>query len=482
MGASSRRVLVTGGTGVVGKSAVDHLLARGFTVRLLSRNAERDARQWPQGVEPYPASITDDAKVCGAGADCEAILHITGIVTEDPPEVTFEKVNVEGTRALAREAERCASRYHESKRRAEEAVAAECTSVPSLVLRVGNVFGCGDQVLSLLLRMVRSLPVVPVVGFGQQPFQPVWADDLGKALALSVDLEGHDGAVLNLLGPERTTVHEVLDIFGELTGRKPPRVPVPELVARLGTALSDKVGLGLPVHADEVIMLCEGNALEPGQSNAMVDVFGVEMTPLREALRALTEAMPEQLPAEGVGQLERQSYVGRLTSPGVDPEAAMAFFRDHFAELTGEGAMDTEAGRPDAVGATLTMELPMRGQVQVRVEQLTPTSLTLVTLAGHPLAGVIRFLASADGEALRFEVRSYTRAGSYVDLLAMAGGGKIAQKLTWVRVIKALADRLGAPLEGDVEVQTHTLSEGEAAGLEDWLEELVLARKRKEAA
>src|ERR1051325_8663501 len=48
-GVHTMKVLVTGGTGLVGKAAVDRLLEAGHTVRLLSRHADDDARQWPEG-------------------------------------------------------------------------------------------------------------------------------------------------------------------------------------------------------------------------------------------------------------------------------------------------------------------------------------------------------------------------------------------------------------------------------------------------
>ena len=49
------KVLVTGGTGVVGLAAVAELVRLGQTVRVLSRNAEEDAQQLPEGVESWPA-------------------------------------------------------------------------------------------------------------------------------------------------------------------------------------------------------------------------------------------------------------------------------------------------------------------------------------------------------------------------------------------------------------------------------------------
>ena len=61
--------------------------------------------QWTGGVTPVKASISDGATLPGAAEGCDAVIHIAGIVAEDPPEITFEKVNVEGTRNLVAEAE-----------------------------------------------------------------------------------------------------------------------------------------------------------------------------------------------------------------------------------------------------------------------------------------------------------------------------------------------------------------------------------------
>ena len=98
------KVLVTGGTGVVGKAAVDCLLHAGHTVRLLSRHADADARQWKAGVEPHTGDVGSESAILGAADGCDAVLHVAGIVSESPPDVTFQTVNVDGTRRLCREA------------------------------------------------------------------------------------------------------------------------------------------------------------------------------------------------------------------------------------------------------------------------------------------------------------------------------------------------------------------------------------------
>jgi len=99
-------VLVSGGTGAIGPTVVSALIARGHTVRLFSRHAEHDSRAWPRNVNPLEGNVTDPSSLDGAADGCDAVVHLVGIIEEAPPDATFQRVNVEGTRNIVREAER----------------------------------------------------------------------------------------------------------------------------------------------------------------------------------------------------------------------------------------------------------------------------------------------------------------------------------------------------------------------------------------
>src|SRR4051812_41426022 len=191
------KVLVTGGTGLVGEATIAALLQRGHEVRILSRYGDRGVQRWPRGVEARAGDVATAAEVNGSARGCDAIVHIAGVEEENPPHVTFEKVNVLGTRHVVTEANRAAvrrlvfvsslgadtgeSEYHKSKRRAEQIVRG-CAR-PWVIVRPGGVYGPGDKSLSLILKMVRGLPAIPIVDGGGQRFQPIWHEDAGKAIA-----------------------------------------------------------------------------------------------------------------------------------------------------------------------------------------------------------------------------------------------------------------------------------------------------------
>ncbi len=502
------RVLVTGGTGVVGDAAVRALLAHGHRVRLLARHARDDARAWPEslpggaGVEAHDGDVTDPASLAGAARGCDVVLHLAGIIDEHAPELTYEGVNVGGTRHVVDEAaragvsrfvyvsslgaERGASPYHQSKLAGER----EAQRFPGAwtVLRLSNVYGPRDRVVSLLLRMVRALPALPLLGGGGIEFQPLWADDCGEALARACDRDDLAGATLELAGAERTSMRDLLDRFAELTGRSPLRVPVPLPVAALGLKAAGAAGVDLGINESQLTMLAEGNVVDDPARNALTTVLGVEPTPLDAGLRRLLTELPEQLPDDGLGAFHHKRYWADVEAPYTGAPALFEKLCARFHAIT-PGAMDLEAepGSPTAVlhlHQTVTMALPLRGNVQVRVAELAPLSLTLQTVEGHPLAGAVRFAfeeGEREGEGarpFRFSVELWDRAADPFDWAAMTVLGNGLQAANWRAIVATVVEESGG--EGEVQSSAETL-EGEKAGeAERWLEGLMIARVRKE--
>ena len=493
------KVLVTGGTGVVGQGAVSALLARGHDVRLFSRHAEQDVKQWQSGVEGVPGDIGSRTDVEGIADGCDAVLHVVGIVDENPPDVTFDRINVEGTRLLVRETERAKvgkfvfvsslgaptgdSPYHRSKRAAEEIVRA--FDGQWIIVRPGNVYGPGDEVISLLLKMVRTLPAIPVIGGGDQPFQPAWYEDVGEALAMAV--ERHDLArqALDLAGPERTTMNDLIDRLTRLTGREPARIPVPEMFASIGLRLADMFGAEVPINESQLTMLREGNVIRETAGNALTAVFRIQPTSLDEGLAKLADALPEQLPSEGIGSLERKRFWVDIATSRYSAAGLFDRLRAHFARIVGERlAMNAEPGTTTRIedGSTLTMSLPLRGHCQVRVEEVSDRSLTLVTLDGHPLAGAIRFLTEQRGDQVRFEIRIYDRPATLPDLVMMRTVGTVMQDSTWIAVAEAMIAESGGVAPDGVERETVTLDDTQARRVEKWVRDLVLQRRAESNA
>ena len=97
------RVLVTGGTGYIGSTAVEILLGQGFEISILDDCSMGHADTVPAGVRFIQGSLLNAVEVADALTGCDAVMHFAGksLVGEsvEKPDL-YQSVNVDGTRVL----------------------------------------------------------------------------------------------------------------------------------------------------------------------------------------------------------------------------------------------------------------------------------------------------------------------------------------------------------------------------------------------
>lgn len=100
------RILVTGGTGFLGRSVVERLAksASDRPLRLLVRPTS-DRSGLPEGIEFIEGDVTDPVSVRQAAEGCDAIIHAAALVTVTASPEAFDRVNVGGLRHVLDAAE-----------------------------------------------------------------------------------------------------------------------------------------------------------------------------------------------------------------------------------------------------------------------------------------------------------------------------------------------------------------------------------------
>ena len=97
------RVLVTGGTGYIGSTAVEILLSQGYGISILDDCSMGHADTVPAGVRFVQGTLLNPAEVADALTGCDAVMHFAGksLVGEsvEKPDL-YQSVNVDGTRIL----------------------------------------------------------------------------------------------------------------------------------------------------------------------------------------------------------------------------------------------------------------------------------------------------------------------------------------------------------------------------------------------
>lgn len=97
------RVLVTGGTGYIGSTAVEILLTQGYEISILDDCSMGHADTVPAGVRFIQGTLLNASEVSDALQGCDAVMHFAGksLVGEsvEKPDL-YHSVNVDGTRIL----------------------------------------------------------------------------------------------------------------------------------------------------------------------------------------------------------------------------------------------------------------------------------------------------------------------------------------------------------------------------------------------
>jgi uncharacterized protein YbjT (DUF2867 family) len=234
------KVLVTGGTGFIGRHLLPRLRSEGFDVRSLARHPGSSSE-----IETVAGSVTDRDAVRRAVEGVDAVVHLVAIIAERGAQ-TFEAVNHGGTRNVVEAMQELGVRrlvhqsalgvgpderfpYLRSKWLGEEAV--QASSLDWTILRPSVLFGDGAGFFRPIMWSLRWAPVYPLPAGGRTRFQPLAIEDLATCFAKC--LRGEQiGVSLDLGGPEVLEFSAIVGIVMRALGKRRKLVSVPVWAAR----------------------------------------------------------------------------------------------------------------------------------------------------------------------------------------------------------------------------------------------------------
>lgn len=256
-------ILITGGTGVIGRHAAKTLAQRGYTVRVLSRRANPVVPMLAglPNIEFVQGDVRDAGSLHRAFTECDAAVlshQFQNFPVEDPKRnETFDAVDRLGTINCVRAAQQAGvkrmvyvsgialSRPNpphagvQAKLAAEQAVFG--SGIPAVSLRVNVVYAEDDKYFPVLARAARRSPVVPVFGAGQMRCAPIYVGDVAEVIARAVE-RTEIGGIISVCGPSEVTWKELLLAVAEVgAGRRRLALHIPQSLLYLAGAIGEKL-------------------------------------------------------------------------------------------------------------------------------------------------------------------------------------------------------------------------------------------------
>jgi NADH dehydrogenase len=255
-------ILVTGGTGFIGRALVRHLVELGYPVRTLIRPSPSSPRL-PRSVavDVAVSSLNDERGLRAAMVGVEVIYHLASGEWRGP-RASLMDIDIQGTRAVVEAAEDAgvkrifyishlgadrASAYPVLKAKgiAEEFI--RRSSLTYTILRSAIVYGPNDRFTSGLARILGSMPLFFLMpGNGRIVLQPLWVEDLVTCLVWALDDPETQNKMIDIGGPEYLTFQQIVQLVMQETGLKRTILHLPPPYLRGLTVMLESMIPNLP--------------------------------------------------------------------------------------------------------------------------------------------------------------------------------------------------------------------------------------------
>ena len=296
------RITVFGGTGFIGRHLVSLLLRSGATVRVAVHHPDRFevATETARAPELIQADVLDDIAVSGAIAGADAVINLVGMLTETAQQ-SYRAIHVGGARRVALAAHRhsamrmihisalgasptSAAISDQTKAEGERAVVA--VFLQATIVRPSLVFGEDDHFFTRFAAMIRSSPVLPLIGGGTTKFQPVFVDDIAAGLLELLKRPETTGKTYEFAGTRVYSFMVLLELLLSALNRQCVLIPIPFALAEMQAGLFELLP-NPPLTRDQVRLLKTDKVV--GEVEPTLGDLGIQPWPLEEFLAVLKD-------------------------------------------------------------------------------------------------------------------------------------------------------------------------------------------------
>lgn len=253
-------LLITGANGYIGSHLVQRLGEQGTPSRCLVRDVQRAQSLLSAGkVELVQGDTTKADTLTEAVRGVETIIHAAFITADRKASSDnfYNATNVQGTANLVRAAQTAGVRrvieisglgtkpdkpgsYMQGRYLAEKIVMD--SGLDWTIIRPSVLFGNHAPFIKGLTALIRSAPVVPLIGGGKVMFQPIYVEDVVTVIIKVLEEpQRTNGHIYTIGGPEYYSFSQVFDVLLRSMHTSRAKIYAPTPLVGVGAAVMEAI-------------------------------------------------------------------------------------------------------------------------------------------------------------------------------------------------------------------------------------------------
>jgi nucleoside-diphosphate-sugar epimerase len=253
-------ILLTGATGFLGEYVLEELVKRGHEVTCFVRETSNLEKIKKLNI-PYKIGELDDFEsICEALKDKEALINIASLGFGHAPNIVnaCKEMNIKRTIFISTTGIFTKLNPRSKGIRLEAERLIKESNLDYTIVRPTMIYGTlKDRNMWRLVKYLRRVPVLPILGNGTYLQQPVYVKDLAWAIVSAYETKKSIKKAYNISGLKPLTYNEVVDVTGKALGKKVLKIHVPMKLSYRLLKIYENITSKPKLKAEQVLRLNE---------------------------------------------------------------------------------------------------------------------------------------------------------------------------------------------------------------------------------
>ncbi len=290
-------ILISGGTGFVGRNLVERLAEAGKHVTCIVRPTRRMPRlPWETTVDVIPVSLDDLDALEDVMRTAHTVIHLVSAQWWGSPD-DLRRIDLETTERVVEAAKAArigrimiisvlgadrTSAYPLLRIKGQVEEVVRDSGLPHTIFRVGIVFGPGDVFVNGIAMALRLNPIFfPIPGEGETLLHPLWIGDLVEAILNSLENLDTVDRTLEIGGPEYLTYQQTVRTVMRVSRAPRILISLPPFLLRNAAELAGQI-LPNPIITPQWFDILAAN--RTAELDSMSRYFGIRPARFEDTL------------------------------------------------------------------------------------------------------------------------------------------------------------------------------------------------------